>query len=280
MLDDKVKEYIIENFKGFSEYDEKLYNELCMLLRDNLDLKFYLHKIENKRITRTRNVTCYNEVGIIEVDANRIYRSAASLVKNETFREYSKDLESILMIKSILQMIRYIVDFKNIDKGIERDKTPIRHGIMARLGNFDLDLYARTNTDKNIVDKIFYMNSELYPNERIARIKSLESVLEVYKECNYNEYLLDDLRVWLLETKLSGYGYSQDILECPLYKFYKLIGKPDCYVEKFYPYYDLRERLEMGMPISEEELMSTVIDTLELDSSNDKVLNFARTYVK
>lgn len=280
MLNDKVKEFIIENFKGFSEYDEELYNELCMLLRDNFDLKFYLHKIENKRITRTRNVTCYNEVGIIEVDANRIYRSAASLVKNNKFREYSKDLESILMLKSILQMIRYIVDFKNIDEGIERDKSPIRHGIMTRLGNFDLDLYARTNVDMNTVDKIFYMNSELYPNERIARIRALESILEVYKECNYNKYLLDDLVIWLLETKLSGYCYNKNVLECPLYKFYKLIGKPDYYVEKFYSYYDLSERLEMGMPISEEELMSTVIDTLELNSSDEKVLKFARNYAK
>ena len=36
----------------------------------------------------------------------------------------------------------------------------------------------------------------------------------------------------------------------------------------------------MGLPISEEELVDTIIKTLELNPNNEKALRFARTYIK
>ncbi len=281
MLNADLKKFMIENFNGFSGYNEELYNQLCMLIRDNFDLRFYLHKIVNKRIDRTPSMVIYDENGIIILDANRIYDNCVKLISKGSFRKFSSDLKSSLMLKSILQMVRYIVDFNHMDNGIERDKSPIWHGYMARLGNFDLDLYAKSIIDKNTVDRIFYLNSEIYPNERRARIQSLESVIEVYKDCpNMDEELLTDLLIMLLEDKVGAYSLSKGSLECPVHKFYKLVGHPEFYTERFYSYYSLSERLEMGLPISEEELVDTIIKTLELNPNNEKALRFARTYIK
>jgi len=182
MLNDKLKEFMVENFKGFSEYDDKLYNELCRVVRESLDLKFYLYRIGNKRISRTPNMLYYKEEGIIELDSNRIYNYCDKLVSDGTFRSMSDDLKSSLMLRSILQMVRYIVDFKNLDEGVQRDKTPIWHSYMARLGNFDLEMYINSRINMNVVDKIFYHNTGLYPHERIAKVQSLKSVIDVYKE--------------------------------------------------------------------------------------------------
>ena len=125
MLNADLKKFMIENFNGFSGYNEELYNQLCMLIRDNFDLRFYLHKIVNKRIDRTPSMVIYDENGIIILDANRIYDNCVKLISKGSFRKFSSDLKSSLMLKSILQMVRYIVDFNHMDNGIERDKSPI-----------------------------------------------------------------------------------------------------------------------------------------------------------
>lgn len=281
MLNDDIKKFVSDNYESFVNFDDKVFNELCMLIREVHSLKFYLHKIVNDRITRTPNVTLYDESGMILMDATRIYNSAQKYYEKGVFRGKVEDVRASMILKEIFQMVRYIIDFKNIDNCVESDKTPIRHGYMVRLGNFNLDLYANSEIDMYTCDKIFYANRDLYPNERRARIQAIKGVIDCYKDYSFcSEELISDLLIILLETKMGGYSRLKGELVCPLYKFYSLVGNLDHFAPQFYDYYSLDERIEMGMPLSEEELSTTIIDTLELNHNDEKVRKFARNYVK
>lgn len=282
MLENNIIEFIRSNFEDFSVYDSGLYNELCKMIRESLGLEYYLHRIDNERICKTPNVILYDETGVIKLDAKRIYDSAKELVISGQFRENNEDVRVIVMLKNIFQMIRYIVDFKNIDEGkVDFEESFILHGIMARLGNFNLDIQDKSKIDVDTANKIFYANGDLYPNERRAKIQAISLVSDIYRGYEFQDFdVLSDLLIWLSETRISGYGYNRGVLECPLYKFYRLIGKPLMFLERYFYDYDVKERIELGMPASAKELMMDIIETLELNPKDERVRSLAKSLIK
>ena len=254
-------------------HNENYIKKLVVHIAKEKKVYKYIKKIEFFKFKSTANKMLYYDMStktmFINPELFEQNYDMSIFKKFDIDKEDKNEITNILMLKAIFEEIEKLNIIYNHRNQLDRDLLLAKNYIFDEKTYYDM-IESDYSVDNALISSLLFLddtNSEL-PINRTSEIQAWKMCLNlVNRDHKQNKYLLKYINSELLKSQLTGYTLTENqIVESPMIKFMKKAGQHnsinhiswyssdqnEC-LKKASKNYSMTDRLDYGLPISNEE---------------------------